>query len=367
MEILLKAGVNINCVEEDDDAWLTPLTSATSNNQIEAVKLLIHWSAPVGQSDTRNCPADLSQSHDTKCSVSVDKPDDTKCSVSIGKPDDTKCPVSIDKPAGNGWTALITAAHYNYKDIAHLLMKSGADVNYTYRSRQPIHYAAEQGNTGIIEILLQAGACVNAESPGDGDTPLILASTGGHTHTVQFLLSQGADVEMEDMSGNRALHWAAGEGHIDTVAALIEVDTNIDSMNNNMLTPLIFSCRNMGNIQIAKMLLEHGADVRFDYNYSALDGAILKSSRSPEQMAFLYAAGASICPRVLSRYTAIIPQFIIDDHKPILNLLGLCRRKIRTVLLSPAWGNQKYLNSAVVAQLPLPKRLKESLLFDVDI
>ncbi len=428
METLLKAGVNINCVVSNQ--W-TPLTAAANCNQIEAVRLLVNWSAQVGQSNGRECSTDLSKSDNPECSANVNQSDDKECSLSINKPGcenvtafcratyykyweiaeilvqagaDVHCkdingyqPIhnaaeyghtgmikllveagsDVNSKGKNGDQAIHLAARYGHMEIMEVLLEYGADVHCkdSY-GEQPIHYAAEHGHTGIIELLLQAGVSVDTEAPRDKETALLKAANEGHTQTVQFLISKGADVEMQDAEGYRPLHCAAGEGHVDTVAALIHAGASIDPQNNDMQTPLIYSfdrtysLYEKDNTQIVKMLLQAGADLRFEINnYSALGMAISNFSGSAKLMAFLYAAGASMCPGVRdsSKYKEIIPKFIIDDQEPMLDLQGLCRRKIRAVLLSPAWGNQKYLSSAIVAQLPLPERLKKSLLFSVDV
>ena len=117
---------------------------------------------------------------------------------------------------------------------------------------------------------------------------------------------------------------------------------------------------NKGQTQIIKILLDNGADLRIKSRgrlYSVLDRAIVLHSGTEEQMTLLYASGATISLDIYkdkTKYSKIISQFILDDQEPMLDLLGLCRREIRVALLSPAWGNQKYLSSALVAQLPLP-------------
>ena len=56
----------------------------------------------------------------------------------------------------------------------------------------PLHEAAEAGRTDIVQLLLDAGADVEA-SDKYGRTPLHTACEFGNTTTVQLLLEQGAD------------------------------------------------------------------------------------------------------------------------------------------------------------------------------
>ena len=472
MEILLKAGVNINCVDYSYGTVYTPLKAATCGNQIEAVRLIVNWPAQAGQSNERLCSADLSKSDNRKCSATASQSDDTKVSV------------SIDKPDGYGRTALISATCQNHREIAEILVEAGANLNCTdrngkqaihyavkkghtrmlqlllkagaeihcknnigghqpihYAARyghtgiikilmesgadvncnifngnqpihlaverghtaiieilvqagasvncrnnngwQPLHYAAQHGHTGIIELLLQGGAkgaSVNTENSAK-ETPLILAARHGETQTVQFLLGKGADVEIEDVAGNRALHHAAESGHVDTMATLIRAGAKVNCQNRELNTPMIHHFiqnpnyrRIMGEIktQIIKMLLSAGADMRIQSRgslHSVLDTAIVQQSGNDQQLALLYTAGAPLCQTVsnASEYREIIPQFILGDQEPMLDLQGLCRRKIRYLLLSPARGNHKNLNSTVVAKLPLPQSLTDFLLFNVNV
>ena len=382
METFLKAGVNMNNVASN--GW-TPLTGAASANQIETVRLLINWATNGGQSVTSECSYDLGKSlcqecsatvqelDDTGCSASVSKSDDRNCSANVNQSEERECSAFINKPNWEGKTALSIAAKDNFREIAQILVMNGADVNHKDNDEQsPIDLAALCGNTGIVEVLLQAGVSVNSESLWNNETPLMIAALEGRTQTVQFLISKGADIMMQDTNGDRALHFAAKSSYVDIVTNLIEAGAEVNCTNKELWTPLISSCINRGHTEIIKVLLSAGADVRLRSRRccSALDMAIIQKFSTAQQLSLLYASGASIRFEIIkdgSKYRDIIPQFIIDDQEPMLDLLGLCRKTIRSVLLSPAQGNKRSLCSAVVAQLPLPQLLRESLLFCVDI
>ncbi len=79
--------------------------------------------------------------------------------------------------------------------------------------------AAGGGHAPIVEVLLAAGAEVNAT----GWTALMGAAGGGHERTVDLLLAAGADVNaVPGAYGLTALMGAAKGGHIGTVRALLE-------------------------------------------------------------------------------------------------------------------------------------------------
>ena len=55
----------------------------------------------------------------------------------------------------------------------------------------------------------------------DGDTPLTLASAGGHATVVRRLLASRVDVDAQNRAGDTALILASRAGNVDTVSALV--------------------------------------------------------------------------------------------------------------------------------------------------
>ena len=79
--------------------------------------------------------------------------------------------------------------------------------------------AADDGNTALIEDLLDRGADIEARDD-DGWNALMSASYYGQVAVVELLLDRGADIEARSNSGNTALSWASKKGH-DEVAAVL--------------------------------------------------------------------------------------------------------------------------------------------------
>ena len=69
-----------------------------------------------------------------------------------------------------------------------------------------LHFAARQGSARAVRALLAGGANVNAPSPGDASTPLLVAIINGHFDTVAEMLERGADPNASNEAGVSPLY-----------------------------------------------------------------------------------------------------------------------------------------------------------------
>jgi ankyrin repeat protein len=65
------------------------------------------------------------------------------------------------------------------------------------------------------------GANINSKTK-DQYTPLLLASSKGHTDTVQFLVKNGAQMAEADFSNKTVLHVAVESGYYPVILALLK-------------------------------------------------------------------------------------------------------------------------------------------------
>src|SRR5437667_7238386 len=80
--------------------------------------------------------------------------------------------VDVNEAQGDGNTALHWAAYRDDVDMARLLIQAGANANVKTRLGDvtPLQLAATNGSAAIVELLLKAGATVNAPN-SNGTTP----------------------------------------------------------------------------------------------------------------------------------------------------------------------------------------------------
>ena len=117
---------------------------------------------------------------------------------------------------GDGLSALHLAAQEGRLDIAELLLSAGAEVDAKTKIGEytPLHVAAGAARLSVVQALLAAGANPGAVTTTTGVTSLHLAAKAlGGERAVRELAEGGAPVNArEASSGQTALMFAAAHG-----------------------------------------------------------------------------------------------------------------------------------------------------------
>jgi len=107
------------------------------------------------------------------------------------------------------------------------------------QGRGGLHFAASNGKTSTVRVLIARYACDADVEDGDGRTPLHFAAVQGHTETVSVLCTFGrAWVDSSDSQDDTPLHLAARLGHASTCLELLEQGASPHARNNKGLTPI---------------------------------------------------------------------------------------------------------------------------------
>lgn len=162
--------------------------------------------------------------------------------------------------------------------------------------RSPLHLAVIGGHLAMVNVLVKAGADVNAVDKLKGMTPIHYAAFHSYPKIMLFLLSRAARHDVKDAGGNWPLHFAAANGCKATVEILIQHQAKVDIFNKNWQTPLHLvayagSERNLfpaasekeqDYLDVAKMLLQSGATAQLHDIWQNQPATIAwqKSSRS---------------------------------------------------------------------------------------
>ena len=127
----------------------------------------------------------------------------------------------------DGCSLLHLAAKYNSAQVAKQLLCQEHDSNKKDRNGYcPIHVAALNGSTAVIEVLLQHDVGMIALQGDNGYTVLHCAAKGGQAKVVELICSnyqgEALDLHAVDKKNNTSLHTAAHNGQKEVVSVLLE-------------------------------------------------------------------------------------------------------------------------------------------------
>ena len=181
----------------------------------------------------------------------------------------------------NGATSLILAAQTGNTIVARSLVQEGASINATDNiGGTALHRAANLDNVETMKLLLkQDGIDINRpHERWKHYSALMLAAERGYVNVIQEFLplpQLGIEQEATNPQGRSALMLAAASGHADAVTLLLShPKINIDHQDRHGSKSLILSAE-YGDINVAQVLLDKGADTEVTETPVGGDGTAL--------------------------------------------------------------------------------------------
>ncbi|GFS41325.1 transient receptor potential cation channel subfamily A member 1 homolog [Trichonephila inaurata madagascariensis] len=283
-QLLIDRGADVNIEGEDG---LTPLHFAARYGYIKVNKCLTEQSA--------ESPIDESE---TVISVLIDGGAHVNCQDNYGM-----TPLHYAAMRGNKFatiqllksnkintetsdkqemTALHCAANYNSPDVVKFLLEAGAHPEATDENMStPLHLAATTGSKKIIILLLNS-----------------VEEHGGHDKLRKY-------VDEKNISGYTALHSAVMKGHLDIVKILLEKGADVKLTFDHSSHPLHLAAVS-GDVDIVKCLLQHGAAVNCVNNFGETPLHKAAAFNACEVIDFLLQNGAGIESHDNAHFTPLL-------------------------------------------------------------
>ena len=186
-----------------------------------------------------------------------------------------------NRASPQGETPLMVAARTGVVDSVTALLRHGADAAVDaregWRGQTALMWAAAEGHVAVVARLVAAGADVDVRSDAGGFTPLAFAVRAGHGAAFEALVEAGADVDLALPDGTSPLHLAVINAQYDVALQLLEHGADPAAAepgwtplhqlvwtrrpNRHYNNPAAFPTGTVTDLELARALVAHGADV----------------------------------------------------------------------------------------------------------
>jgi ankyrin repeat protein len=174
----------------------------------------------------------------------------------------------INKVDEDGLRPIDVATLFGQLELVKILLEKGASASPFADGSSPLHLASALGHLGIVQLLLESPSgksALNAKQMESGRCPIHWAVQEKQLPIIKFLISSGANIEVQCIDGITPLQAASSGNDFECVKLLLESGANpnalcIDKEKKNHGTAL-HAASAWNSIESAEALLAHGADV----------------------------------------------------------------------------------------------------------
>ncbi len=201
---------------------------------------------------------------------------------------------NVNAIAASGNTALLVACvGAGQYEIVKFLLDNGADpFAINNKGQTALFRTATFGDTATARMLVNKGIDINAKTLNK-ETAMETATVNENKEMLYWLLNNGASPNISDAYDALPLTYAGVFNDENVVKALLEKTTDLNCLDIDGITPLMWACFNEhSNPGIIKLLLAKGAlvNLRDKKGQTALGWALKKGNT--ETVAILKKAGA---------------------------------------------------------------------------
>lgn len=170
-----------------------------------------------------------------------------------GKPGHTAGVMTLVEPKSRNTLLHYACDNGNLDACKYLLMYEGMAAAFLNEpnafGHTPLFYAANSGKLPLVKWLISNGADIDVDysdrpdvAPRDGDhgifTPLQIAAFHGHEEVVNFLVECNAELSGTRRNGKSALHFASAQNHKRIVKILLEAGADAHATDCDGKSPV---------------------------------------------------------------------------------------------------------------------------------
>ena len=156
------------------------------------------------------------------------------------------------------------------KTLRIILLITAFVFNSTdFISAQEIFEEVSQGNIAVVKSLIENNLKLVNLKNKEGNTLLHTASKSGQKEITEFLIKKGADINADGAFSFSPLHTAVFSRQKDTAILLIKKGADVNKLDRFGRPPLIYVPWVCDDDELARSLIEMGADV----NFTSVEGA----------------------------------------------------------------------------------------------
>ena len=230
--------------------------------------------------------------------------------------------------------------------------------------RTPLHRAAENHHTKVIQILYNHGVYMN-EQDKRGWSALFQPVACNDIEVVTQLLQLGIDPNLGDINGETALHIIANRLRAQNILVLCRTDVNVYTRHLAVFNGAVQTAQQtLGNdLAIASLLINYGANVNKKSLWQESPAFVAAEEGYGAIIKLLYESGADVAneswvqeqnwPAKLSDNREICEWLRSHVFNRVRSLQEICKFTIRCSV-------QKDINSRC-HMLPLPQKLVDFL------
>lgn len=170
-------------------------------------------------------------------------------------------PQFINEADKNNQTPLLAAIETDNSEVVKCIIKVKPIIAITKGGLHPIHIAARTGKLSALKVLIEHQPHLLDKTDKFGQTAFLWAAARGHKEAAEYLLRQGANLNVKTVStcennGKTPLFWAIQNGHSEVVKFLLQKGADATITVDDTMQAIHHAAKK-GKLEVIKVLLEH--------------------------------------------------------------------------------------------------------------